>query len=308
MINKKAATIFAVLIMLIAAFSTTGCGQRISIKQNMEKALEKQETAQTYHFTGKANISIQPVNASGANSPLTETLLQMLSTHTLTWAGAYSKPDNHMEVQLHLPAGNGSSTPIDIPLLMKDNNMYIHLPVLNEKDEYMIIPLNNQNTSNSLVNSGQLLMQTMNALLESVDENNFSQQKTESDETNYKLTISEKQQQKIAADWSKALPGIIEKYVQAGLLQKDFAQKNSNLKINLTKPGSLQIIVDPEGWILEESMDIQGELLTGEKKAADFNINYQTNFDKLNQQPEFELAIPTKTKPLTEIMKFIKER
>ena len=85
-------------------------------------------------------------------NPLTNGLLSLIRESTITWKGISNVDPLQFQTDLRITP-KGSTSPIDIPILIKDSKLYFNMPALNKTaDEYYAIDLQkmSQNQCQSL--------------------------------------------------------------------------------------------------------------------------------------------------------------
>ncbi|HEX7056053.1 MAG TPA: hypothetical protein VF260_02485, partial [Bacilli bacterium] len=125
-------------IMALIAAMSAGCVNGKKLKEQALAALSQQTKINNYSFSGQAKIKVN--TTANAQTPLLSGLMAMLTDGTVLWKGVSATNPVRFEATFTLqPAGLAQS--LQIPLLIKDNKMYAHLPNINSEGEFFAINL-----------------------------------------------------------------------------------------------------------------------------------------------------------------------
>jgi hypothetical protein len=132
--NKRTLILAAVLTFSLL----TGCTDGNKLKKDVQASLTKQVEMKNYSFSGDADLDMAGLPASADSNPITSGLLAMFQTSKLEWAGVASMDPVRLEMNLKAtPSGSGAA--LDLPMIFKDNKLYVNIPLINKKDEYFVI-------------------------------------------------------------------------------------------------------------------------------------------------------------------------
>ncbi|UUZ96106.1 hypothetical protein LJK87_18150 [Paenibacillus sp. P25] len=152
-----------------------GCTDHQRLKKEVVQAAQKQEEIRSYHFTGTMDLKLDPALFQGV-PPLTAGILSLLKESRIEYAGAASLTDAvQMEADIKITP-KGASAPTIVPILIKDNKLYMQLPAVNKPDEYMAFPLDSTvpgspAAADRLKNTGRLTSALSAKLFEGLDPN-----------------------------------------------------------------------------------------------------------------------------------------
>lgn len=300
---------------------------RSQLKQDFTAALAKHTDMQTYSFSGSAQIGIHPSDLEIPSNSLSSDLIQLLMNSTITWEGVAAVSPLQLEATLHL-AASGASAPYEIPLLIKDNMMYIHIPMLNSENQYMeidFVKLNeitgkSNTTMEQIGLAGQLFTGIADTIVRSIDPKYFSERELEQQPGNRELTATIKADKTEAAVklWLDSVPLIMDQLVNAGYISgaasstwapsaSDDPQKRMEVyknEIELHKPIIISTIIDDQGFMRELKLSVDmTRTKTDGQAASQWKIDILSKYDDINTAPAFTRDIPEDVLPFTELLK-----
>lgn len=290
-----------------------GCTDHQQLKKEVVQAAQKQEEIRSYHFTGTMDLKLDPALFQGV-PPLTAGILSLLKESRIEYAGAASLTDAvQMEADIKITP-KGASAPTIVPILIKDNKLYMQLPAVNKPDEYMAFPLDSTvpgspAAADRLKNTGRLTSALSAKLFEGLDPNWLdTDNKTETlpDGTtgkHIKLEISSKNQ-KAAADYmASTLPALLNEIVTSGLSSSSQADvwKKTAGQLQVTAPTTINLVIDGQGYIRRQT----GLLHFSAGAAADNTIEWTQGLDSINQPVTWSKETPKQVRPLNEILRLL---
>lgn len=319
----KRTKMLIILPAALALFVTaSGCTkEKNKAKEELIQALAKQTEMKAYSFSGSADLNIRLPAAQGSN-PLTQTLIGLFTQSRLEWSGAATYEPVRLEANVK-STPTGSTTPIELPIMIKDNKLYLHIPLLSKQDEYYAIDMaelaakNGQAQANplSLTNMNQLNQTVADALkliLADMDESWFNKpsETTLTDGTKakfYKLEITEKNRKQIEEAIKAKLPQMIDLLANTGLLSQDQAAswKKNDAGFNLSSPGYFSANVDQTGFIREQSVNLTYSTSGSDGQAHSQAVNLQQSYNDINGAPKFTRETPQNPRNLADILKLI---
>jgi len=316
------------ILLTILATAVVGCGNGEELKLEVQQALANHTEMNTYRFSGSADLNLEdPTPDAGAN-PLTSGMKAMFTNGQLAWEGVASVEPVRMELALKLTPSN-SNQPIEIPMLIQDNKMYLHIPAINEPEQYYEIDLvelsqlsksENPLTSEQLGGAGQLFSSIFHDVVSAVEPKRFEDMKTdETDLKSIEITLEQKHIEEVIDIWFTALPGIINQLNVAGYIQpqtlEDWEQKLNQTNyeswierkedITLNQPLSLRMTIDEDGFMRESHMIVDMTVMGEDKTTKTWAVDVVNRYDDINQNPPFTQPIPKNVKPFTDILEFM---
>jgi len=312
--HRKKITAWISLLSAVAfILLLTGCTDYKQLKLDLLQAVSKQEDIKTYRFNGSVELKTG-ASLTGNTSPLATALFSMLKDSKIEYNGTGAPDQARMESDFKVPPPGGSE--IDIPVLIKDNKLFFHIPALNKADEYMALtvqpaPSASANPSEPLKNTGRLSAALNRQLWSGIDPKWLHTAKeavTLDDGTTAKpitMEINPKNEQAFLQFWEQSLPGIMELLQTNGLVSGASLDKwQSALKlIKFQTPSSVRILVDQEGFIREQKWDIA---FTAGNNDRLNKLVWTHSLTDINKNPEFTKDIPAKQKSLDDLLKLIK--
>jgi hypothetical protein len=279
----------------------------------------KQSEATAYSFTGKASMNIQiPSNGAG-NNLIVSALKGMLTKSSLEWSGAATYEPVRLEAELK-STPEGSTTALALPLLFKDNKLYLQLPLLGKQNESFSLDmaelssLSGQTspfTQDSLKAAGKLVSEAFRLLITDIDAKWFATvQETELADGSkipaYRLEITEKNKSEIESAIKGKLPELINRLSAAGIASEAQVQsmKASAAGFVLHAPGEISVAVDQSGFVRRENLQLA---FSGAEAgaAAQSSIKLEQAFADINGAPVFKQEPPANARSLGDILKLL---
>jgi transposase-like protein len=296
--------IYAAVTMTAAAM-LSGCqDEGPEIRDAMKQALAKHSEINSYRFVGGADIQLNR-NPLPTDQPLTVGLLSLFKDSRIEWSGTASTQPVRLETDLKVTP-RGSSSSIELPMIIKDNKMYAHIPLLNAKDEYTV--WESPAPAENLANSQAAAQELTSLLITDVETKAFKREEP----NQWILSINEKNAQAIAEQWSKRLPELKDIASKYGLVkpQQTEAWKSgaSSSKLTLTAPGEVRIVTDQQGFISELKISLNMTLGQDSSSAASLKLELSNRYSEINQSPAFVKDIPANTRPFEQIGLFLPKR
>lgn len=320
--KNRYASAFLLAASAAVAVGAAGCSsdKGKEAKEHMQAALTKQAEMKTYSFSGTADLNLEaPAPAQGSN-PLTSAVLNMFLKGKLEWNGAASTDPVRLEATIK-STPTGSTTPFELPVLFKDNKMYLHIPMLNKDGEFFSVDMaelsglsgsGNPLTPESLKNIGKALSDTANIAIADLNPKWFAEKKDDTlkdgaKAVSYRLDITDKNVKELNEVLKAKWPQLADSLKSSGLLTDAQAAqwKAPGGGAVLKAPGTIAVKVDESGMLREETLnlalDTQGK--DGQLRPASFQINQAYN--EVNQPPKFSMEIPANARPLSDILKLL---
>lgn len=305
---------------LALAVGTAGCKDEApgKSKELMLAALAKQSEIKAYSFAGNADLNIDLPSSKGG-SLITSTLTGMIAKGKLEWKGAATYEPVRMEAELK-STPQGASTPMELPVILKDNKLYLRLPLLGKQDYFSIdmselSSLSGQSNpfaADSMQRISRALSDSVSAAIADAGAKWFKEEKgtTLPDGgalTVHRLDITDKNRAELETAIKGKIPEIASHLGSAGLLnteqQSAFAKASSSFV--LEAPGVVSIAVDPSGYIREQSLSLVYKNTGDDGKTANGSISFNQTFQDINGSPVFSQEIPVNAKPLGDILKLL---
>ncbi|WP_159883906.1 hypothetical protein [Paenibacillus puerhi] len=288
-----------------AVLLISGCTDRKQLKEDWVQAAAKQEQITSYQFSGEADVQLDASIFQGAQ-PLTAAMLSAFKEGKLTYQGKSSLNDPVQAEADFTFTPKGSNQGWELPILLKDNKMYAHLPIINKTDEYLSVPL--EQNAERLKHTGRLSSAVSAKLLQELEpgwlEPGSKDEKLASGEAAQRITLqlTEKNQKQVSAYLIKILPSLLEEGITSGLLSETQAAswKAALAPAQIVAPSTLDIWIDDKGFIRQQKGDIRLSLKEG---GPIHSIAWTHRIDGVNEVQAFIKEIPKLTKPLADILK-----
>ncbi|MDF2926401.1 MAG: hypothetical protein K0R57_5315 [Paenibacillaceae bacterium] len=302
---------------LALAVTVSGCSKdKGQAKELMEQALAKQPEMTAYSFAGSANLNIDLPAPQGANL-LTGTLMGLFTQANLEWNGAASTSPVRLEADLK-STPQGSSTPIELPIMIKDNKLYLHIPLLSKQDEFYSLDMtelaglsgqSNPVSAESLNNLTKAVSGAMQLLISDMDAKWFKEadSATLQDGTKlktYRLEITDKNRSGVEAAVKNKLPQLAGLFSSTGLLNSEgSAWTKAAEGLVLQAPGAITVSVDEAGYIREQSIKLVCTVAGTDGKSRPASIDLKQTYNDVNNNPKFNKEVPANARSLADILK-----
>ncbi|WP_058301852.1 hypothetical protein [Gorillibacterium timonense] len=310
--TRTQALALAVLALSIAA---VGCTKPPKWKDDVANALTKQAEITQYAFAGEADLNVGlPAPAADANAA-TSTLISLFSTSKISWNGLTSANPLRLEADYKLTPG-GSSASFTLPVLFKDNLIYMSVPLLNKSGEYFsfdpakLAGVNQEaQTVDGLKNVNKAMSESVKQLMEDFDATWFKKDKETvalkegGEGTVIRMAVTEKNRDAVTEKLKAKLPAVIDGWKTNGILSSAQSEK---LKTGASGTwsvtgGELSFTLDEQGYIRKETVNI--DYSAGSN--AERHIHYTQSFDGLNQAPAFQKETPKTVRPFEDVLKLL---
>jgi hypothetical protein len=300
----------------------SGCTDHNAIKQTAQQAIAKQTEMKSYQFTGSVDLKLGMNLPVQGGNPLTGAVINSLKNSVIEWSGTSSVDPVRFEADLKVTP-QGMSTPLAIPILIKDNKMYVSLPVINKPDEYYAIDMAQQSQAgktplspDNLKNVSQATTALWSKFAGAIDAKWFEQAKDPVNLPDGKpakaisVTITDKNAAEINGVINAKLPEIADMLQTNGMLSADQAAKWKAAKttVELKAPSKLTLLIDEQGFIRDEKLDLVYTLKSADGTASDNRTTLHEAYEQINQTPQFKKEVPTKTKPFDDVLKLLQPK
>lgn len=311
----------AVLASLLVP-TLSGCTDHNAIKQSVQQAIAKQKEMKTYKFSGSVDLKLGAGLPVPDGNPMTAAVLGSLKESTIEWTGVSSVEPVRLEADVKVTP-KGSSTPFTLPFLIKDNKMYVSLPLINKPDEFYAVDLTqlsqggaSQLSVDNLKNTSQMTTALWSKLADAIDAKWFDQAKDPvtlpdgKPAKAFTVTITDKNAAEINAAINAKLPEIADLLQTNGMIGEGLAAKWKAAKtaVELRGPSKLTLLVDEQGFVRDEKLELVYKLKGADGAASDNQTTLHEAYEQINQAPQFQKEVPAKTKPFDDVMKLLKPK
>jgi predicted small secreted protein len=313
-----------IISVLLVGTLLSGCNKDTHYKEDIQASLKKQSEMKNYSFTGDADLALGNFIPQAKDSnPITTNLLGILQNSKLAYTGIVNTEPVQLEVDLTATPAALAGASLDLPIILKDNKLYLNIPLLNQKDEYFSIDLTKLGTTanpqsllspNSLKNVSQVASSISNLIISDMEEKWFDKAKTAvtlkdgSKASTFSVQVDDKNKAALSASLQTKLPEMITALNTNGILSAEQADqlKQSNFKsIQVATPSSVIFTIDEAGFIREQQVNLTFTMPDETGTAVSHHINLHQTYEQINQSPKFTKEIPQKIKPFEDILKLL---
>ncbi|UKS30295.1 hypothetical protein LOZ80_15690 [Paenibacillus sp. HWE-109] len=315
--SKKWVTLTAVT--AISLVSLTACTDNNKVKEALDQAISKQKEMTSYTFDGGTTLSISDGLLKSSN-PLTNGLLSLIKESTIDWKGISNVEPLQFQTDLKITP-KGSTSPFEIPILIKDSKLYFNMPALNKTpDEFYAIDMQQLSQTgksplslDSLKNTSQLSTSLSNLVFSGMDAKWFKEAKEPtklkdgSSAKSISVELTSKNEKEVNTALQAKLPEFIGTLQTNGFLTTEQADQFKKTQLNglqLKAPGKLVVAIDDKGFIRDQTIDINFTV-TADGKAQDNHILLHQSYEAINQASPLTKEVPKNVKSFNDILKLI---
>ncbi|RTE07700.1 hypothetical protein [Paenibacillus whitsoniae] len=300
----------------LSLVSLTACTDNTQVKETVQQSLTKQSEMKSYTFEGSTTLSIGNDVLKSAN-PLTNELLSLVKESTITWKGISNLDPLQYQTDLQITP-KGSTSPFEIPILIKDSKMYFNIPALNKgTDEFFALDLQKLSAgstgplnADTLKNTPQVTTAMSKLVLDGLDAKWFKEANDPiklKDGTSAKsitIELTNKNEKEINTAIQAKMPEFLSTLQTNGLLTADKAEQFQKNGLQLKAPGKIALAIDDQGFARDQSLDLTF-LLTVDGKPQESHVILHQAFDAINQNTPLTREVPAKAKNFEDILKFL---
>jgi hypothetical protein len=311
------------LFVFLLIFLLAGCKEATHYKEDAQAFITKQAEMKNYVFAGKADIDLGNIipQAKDGNA-ITSNLLGILQNSSIEFKGVANTQPVQLEVDLKAtPALLG--TALDLPIILKDNKLYMNIPLLSQKDEYFAIDLTKLGTAansksalspDSLKNISQISSTISKLIMDDMQEEWFKKSQTEitlpdgSKASSLTVEVNDQNKTEISTTFQSKLPKIISTLQTNGILSKEQADtlNQTNFQsVQIETPSSIALTTDIDGFIREQQINLTFSIKDVTGTSATHHLKLKQTYDQINKNPAFTKPIPSKIKPFEDILKLV---
>ncbi|WP_426447743.1 hypothetical protein ACP26L_26095 [Paenibacillus sp. S-38] len=277
-----------------ALLTAAGCTDHELLKQELQQAAAKQEQIKTYRFSGQAELALDASLFEGM-PPMTAALLSLFKESRIEYKGAASL-EAPLRMEADITVKPKGADAIELPLLLQDNKLYIHIPALNPSGQYLQFPLQE---SEKLKNTGRLSALLTKRLLDGVKPEWIEEAEEAAPAEGTAavkrriISITNQNEKEVEAYAASVLPALLEEVVKNGLGSPAQAQewKTSAEHLHFQSPGSLTLGIGKDGYLEQQ----EGKLFLSTDSHPDrqHGITWSYSTSDINQPVNFTREIPT---------------
>lgn len=321
--NAKKRTIALAAILTLGVI-TAGCTGGSKLKGEVQQSLSKQAEMKTYSFAGTAHLDVAASAPQPAANPIAASLAGMFTNGKLEWSGVAATDPVRMDIDLKAtPAG--SSAAIEMPMMFKDSKLFLHIPLLNKKDEYFSVDLaelaalskqGNSISPESLKQMTKLGSDVAGLALSEIQGKWFKQGesvtlKDGGQGTVIKLEITDKNKKELSDAVKAKLPQMIDALQASGVLKQEQAEQMKQTGVAsfaLQAPGLLSVTLDGSGFIREQTLQAAFTMAGADGKEQQRTIEWSQSYDDINREPKFSKEEPKQVRSLSDVLKLLSSK
>lgn len=291
----------------IAVLLVSGCTDRQQLKDNWQQAAAKQEQALSYTFSGELELQLD-ASMFEAAPPLTAGLLSAFKESSIAYSGKASLHDPvQLEADVKLtPKGAGSG--LELPLLLKDNKLYMHMPAVNKADEYLMLPMGAN--AGRLKNTNRMSASISGKMLQSLHadwlESSGKDEPLAGGDTakHISLNVTDKNKEQTAAYLAGLLPALTDEWLTSGLISEGQAKawKEASRSLHVLAPSSLETWIDGKGFIRQQKAQLRFTVKEGGPVSI---IQWTHRTDAINEPQTFVKEVPKQVKNAEDLFRLL---
>ncbi|WP_409341276.1 hypothetical protein [Paenibacillus sp. MBLB4367] len=320
--SKLKPFVLAALVALTGAFAA-GCSDDNgeALKKTVLDSLNKQADMKSHSFSGTADLNIGALPQSADANPVASSLLSMFQNSKLEWNGAATTEPVRLEATVKSTQA-GSANALELPLLLKDNKLYVNLPLINKKDEFFQIDLaqlsamsgqNNALSAESFKQATQTASGIGSVLISDLKPKWFAEDKEPAafqdgaKGTLIRIDITDKNKKEVTDAMRAKLPEMIDKLAAGGFVAKGQADKlkEDAKTISVETPGKLTFAIDEQGFAREQQIEIAYTQAGKDGLPVKRHLNLHLKAEGINKEPKFVKEVPTQVKPFEDVLRLL---
>ncbi|MEX2462440.1 MAG: hypothetical protein WD469_14265 [Paenibacillaceae bacterium] len=313
-----------ILSILLLGTLLAGCKEDTHYKLDAQASITKQIEMKNYVFTGNADIDLgKLISPSKDGNAITANLIGILQNSSIDFNGVANTEPVQLEVDLKAKPVVLAGTSLDLPIILKDNKLYMNIPLLSQKDEFFEIDLtklgstdhpNSALTPDSLKNISQISSSLSKLIVDDMQEAWFKKSKDVltlqdgSKATLLTIVVDDKNKAALSAIFQEKLPKIISTLQTSGILSTEQAEKinqNNFPSIQIEIPSSIALTIDEAGFIREQQIKLTFSIKDAAGATATHHLNLKQTYDQINKNPAFTKEVSAKIKPFEDILKLL---
>lgn len=319
-------SILPVMLILLATALVAGCNDGARLKQDVKAALAKHTEIASYRFSGEAQLSLPPPGPEQNANPLAGALIAMFNGGRLAWEGTAAADPARLELVLRLTP-EGREQTYEIPVLLQDSKMYVHIPAINEPDEYYMIDLEALAATSGgepspapdqLSSAGQLFSTILFDVISTFEPKRFQEADGPPGERKIVIAIGPNRFAEAVRAWYAAAPSIVEQLELAGYISPakagewrrklgDEGRQQANLKrYRLDEPFVLALNIDEAGFLRETRLVLALSPADKADDAPQWSADVTARYDEINENPPFVMPIPDNIIPITDVLNLLR--
>ena len=305
-----------VLIAIAAAIGLlllSGCEpEGKKLQEELATILSQDQQLSNYRFSGSAQFSL-PISAFGGG-PFAQELLSLAKDSVMEWQGtAYTNPQQVEAVITFKPAS--SATPAEIPVLIKDNKLYFHIPQINEQDEYFSWDLPEPGSAAAFDVHG--LSAAISKHLVTHLKPQWFRENSINPENPFPRSVTaeipQEDAQELVSSVKSGLPEMIaELQEQNSFLAKqleslqqllnspEWTKREKNLE--LSEPAVFAFIFDEAGTIIHRQIKMDFRLPNENGESEAYRFHFDHRLEQINEDPPLNQSVPEHVLSLEKIL------
>lgn len=314
---------FLSALLLAAALSLlAGCSDGRKLQQDVQAALAQHAEIKNYTFSGEAKFALRRPEAEQSLHPATAKLVTMLSRGRLSWQGTASTDPARAELMLRV-FPEGETQAYEMPMLLQDSKLYVHLPAVNAPGQYYMIDLAPPDAASGdpalpaeLGAAGELLSLVFSDLIAAFEPKRFQEEKGPEGERTIAVTLSPRHMKEALDAWYAAAPAIAGRLELAGYVSSDRAGewqrkfgeeerrralKNLN-RYRFDEPFRLSVNIDEAGFLRETRLRLALSVAEADGTSATWAVDVLNRYDHINENAPFVMPIPEQARPFNDIL------
>jgi hypothetical protein len=225
-----------------------------------------------------------------------------------------------MELNLRLNP-EGETTGYEIPVLVLDKTMYVHIPGLNAPDEYYLIDLEPASGAKGpgggtqpglLAEAGPLFSSFLSDFVGALRPGRFSEREGPPGERIIVVTVEPERCGEAAGAWLNAAAAAVNRLELAGHIgparaegwRERIAGTDAD-HYRLEKPLEISLSIDEAGFVRGTAFDVAVSSADAAGDGSVWLAKMTGRYDGINEEPPFAMPLPDNVKPFAEILNLL---
>ncbi|WP_258206094.1 hypothetical protein [Paenibacillus radicibacter] len=283
------------------------------------QGIAKQSEMKSYAFEGSADIKLGD-GLVPSTDLVTQTFFNVFKESTIKWNGVTNYDPVAFEADINVTPKGGTEG-FNIPVLIKDNKLYFHMPAINKENQFYSIDLAAAGSQASgtvkpegLKNATSVFSSFVKSITSAVDPKYFQEEKEAaklkdgSSAKAYTIEINDKNEKAINDMLNSKSGELYDSLKTSGILSNEQADKlksQNQLKFTVQAPSKLRFVIDDKGFIREQTTELNLAFTGADGAVNKHSLTMNQQFNDINAAPAFKKEIPKDVKSFEDVLKLL---
>ena len=307
---KRIRNIGIILAICLLILTTAGCMKDHPGKRTLMDALAKFSDMTSSVNSGSLHIDVPSLPLDTTNQPYIEALLSSLKQGTITWQGVQDRVAERREADIRITTSDGSFT-YSLPVIQHQDQIYIHIPIVNTEHEYFSIPV-----AGVIEDLNRTVRQSFMYFIEGMEAGWFTIEEQDDNSQLIELQISQSNWLPFLMKVNDAFPQIVKEFRESGFISEEqairaeekwheLAEHRQHIQLSEGTAAYVRALVNEAGYVteLDAEMSLTAEFEPGQQETYGFHLHL--TWEAIDEEPEFTKDIPELVIPFADLLKLV---